>query len=159
MTLPAFAAVRRGAVAAERLRLLSIDLLLPVGRSAANLPHAAPAAERWDRQTDSRTDDGPFHRPFSAYYAVGVNNTAVAFPAMYGIEIDFKRRRRRRCFIASLPSRHHIICIVIVIIVVVVVSKRCRPTHEGQTSRAPRRVPALPHKLFSTICRNIRVAR
>ena len=55
MTLPAFAAVRRGAVAAERLRLLSIDLLLPVGRSAANPPHAAPAAERWDRQTVGRT--------------------------------------------------------------------------------------------------------
>jgi len=44
-TLPAFAA--------EYRRLLSI---LSAGRSAANQPHAAAAVDRWDRQTDGRTD-------------------------------------------------------------------------------------------------------
>jgi len=40
------------------------------GRSAANPPHAAAAAvDRWDRQTDRRTDARPFHRPCSAYKA------------------------------------------------------------------------------------------
>jgi len=51
-TLPAFTAVRRAPA-------LAIDqYLLPAGRSAANPPHAA-AVDRWDRQTDRRTDASP----------------------------------------------------------------------------------------------------
>ena len=51
-----------GAVAAERWRLLqarraAIDRhLLSARRSAANPPQAAAATDRWDRQTDGRTD-------------------------------------------------------------------------------------------------------
>jgi len=68
MTLPAFAAN------CGRLQETSIDswyaapapavidrYLLPAGRSAANQPHAAAAVDRWDRQTDGRTDTGPLH--------------------------------------------------------------------------------------------------
>jgi len=41
--------------------------LLPVGITAANPPpHAAAAVDRWDRQTEGRTD--------AAYYANSVNN-------------------------------------------------------------------------------------
>jgi len=53
MTLPTFAA--------ERQRLLSMDMFCPwgVGCSAANPLHAAAAVDRWDKQIDA----GPFHRP------------------------------------------------------------------------------------------------
>jgi len=51
--------------------------VLPSGRSAANPPHAATAVERWDRQTDGRTDARPLHRPCSAYYADSVNNYGI----------------------------------------------------------------------------------
>ena len=61
MTLPAFAA--------ERQRLLWIDIFCP-GGSAANPPHAAAAVDRWDRRTDAR----PFHRPCCACYARSVSS-------------------------------------------------------------------------------------
>jgi len=48
--------------------------LLSAGRSAANPQHAAAAVDRWNRQTDGRTDVLAFHTPCSAYYAGGVNN-------------------------------------------------------------------------------------
>ena len=35
----------------------------PAGPTAANPPHAAAAVDRWDRQTDGRTDARQFHRP------------------------------------------------------------------------------------------------
>jgi len=61
-----------GAVAAEHRRLLSIDIssLRPLG--AQQQTHRTPllrSIDRWDRQTDGRTDARPFHRPCSAYYA------------------------------------------------------------------------------------------
>jgi len=51
MTLPAFAAERRAA-APLPLDAAVGRYLLPAWRSAAKLPHAAPAVKRWDGQTD-----------------------------------------------------------------------------------------------------------
>jgi len=42
---------------------------LPARRSAANPPHAAAVVDRWNRQTDGRTDARPFHRPCSTHHA------------------------------------------------------------------------------------------
>jgi len=61
VTLLAFAAERRAVPRAAALLLwgpppaMSIDLL-PAGRPAANPPHAPAAVDRWDSQTDRRTD-------------------------------------------------------------------------------------------------------
>jgi len=60
LTLSAFTAERRRllwrrlAVAAQRQRLLhgaTDGYLLPTGRSAANMLHAAAAVDQWDRRT------------------------------------------------------------------------------------------------------------
>jgi len=57
MTLPAFAAVRRAAALLLLSPARTIDLyFLPAENSAANPSHGASAVERWDRQTDGRTD-------------------------------------------------------------------------------------------------------
>jgi len=49
--------------------------LLPAGRAAANPPAAVAAVDRWDGQTGrGQTDNRPFHRPYSAFYAGSVNN-------------------------------------------------------------------------------------
>jgi len=53
VTLPAFDAERRCLLHARRPQL-SIDPL-PAGRSAANLPAAVAAVDRWDRRTDGRS--------------------------------------------------------------------------------------------------------
>jgi len=62
--LPAFAAERLAAVTSLLLdaqRRAAIDrYFLPTRRSAANPPHAAAAVDRWDRQTDGRTDTRAF---------------------------------------------------------------------------------------------------
>ena len=72
-----------GAVAVERWRLLSIDLL-PAGRSAANPPAAVAAVDRWDRQTDGQTNAWLFHRSRSmhrlctcGHWAVSINTHSV----------------------------------------------------------------------------------
>ena len=46
---------------------------VPAGPTAANLPHAAAAVDRWDMQTDGRTDTVPFIDAV-AYYANSVDN-------------------------------------------------------------------------------------
>jgi len=66
VTLPAFAAERRRRVACSMTGALqdgthsapaAIDrCLLLAGRSAANPPVTVAAVDRWDRQTDGRTD-------------------------------------------------------------------------------------------------------
>jgi len=53
MTLPAFAAERR------RLQHGARSYLLPAGRWATNPPASVAAVDRWDRQTDGRTDGHP----------------------------------------------------------------------------------------------------
>jgi len=62
--LPAFAAERLAAVTSLLLdaqRRAAIDrYFLPTRRSAANSPHATAAVDRWDRQTDGRTDTRAF---------------------------------------------------------------------------------------------------
>jgi len=60
VTLLAFAAVRRAAAAplllgARRCRSIS----LACGHPAANPPQAAAVVDRWDKQTDRRTDGHP----------------------------------------------------------------------------------------------------
>jgi len=65
-----------GAPAARRRSALAaIDrCLLPTGRSAAEPPAAVAVIDRWDRQTDGRTDSRPLHRPWSACCAGSVNS-------------------------------------------------------------------------------------
>ena len=53
--------------------LLSVGAFYRSISPAANLSAAVAAVDRRDRQTDERTDDRPFHRPCSAYYAGSVN--------------------------------------------------------------------------------------
>jgi len=59
VTLFAFAAELRAAVRRGAGRPAA------AGPTAANPPHAAAAADRWDRQTDKQTDAVPLHRPCS----------------------------------------------------------------------------------------------
>jgi len=57
MTLPAIADERQRTQHGVRNAPAPIDQnLLPAGRSAANPPAAVAAVDRWDRQTDGRTD-------------------------------------------------------------------------------------------------------
>jgi len=66
VTLLTFTADRRAAAAPLLLGAghATIDrYLLPDGPTAANPPHAAAAADSWDRQTDKRMDTLPLHRP------------------------------------------------------------------------------------------------
>ena len=76
ITLAAFAAERRAAA----------PLLLSAGTYYRSIYPARckPAARRCCcqsmGQTDRRTDDGPFHRPCSAYYAGSVNNRVTRIP-------------------------------------------------------------------------------
>ena len=85
MTLPAFAAERRAAaplLLLERRRLLhgapaagapcSNRPISPTRTALSSKPAAAPV-DRWDRQTDGRTDALPFHRPCCAYYVGSVD--------------------------------------------------------------------------------------
>ena len=66
MTLPAFAAEHRRACS---MAPAVIDrYLLPAGRSAADPPAAVVAVDRWDRETDGRTDARALHKRCSAYY-------------------------------------------------------------------------------------------
>ena len=46
----------------------------PGAAAAANPPQRLAAVDRWDRQTDRRTDTVPLRRPCRAYYASSANN-------------------------------------------------------------------------------------
>jgi len=71
MTLPAFAAERRAVAPLHDCRR---SISPAGGRSAANPPHTATVVDRWDRQTDGRTDRcSTSHRPCSTYYAASVS--------------------------------------------------------------------------------------
>jgi len=64
VTLLAFAADRRAAAPLQlgAGRAANDRYLPPAGPTAANPPHAAAAVDRWNRQTDRRTDTVPLRR-------------------------------------------------------------------------------------------------
>ena len=104
-TLPVFVTNcgTRCAVAAERRRLLSIDISCPCGALfAANPPHAATAVDRRDRRTDARS----FHRLCCACYAGGVSDhRLVAFkpqPALTELYTARIRCKTPECLILSV---------------------------------------------------------
>jgi len=91
-TLPTFAAERR------RLQLgaqhVSIDICCRRRRSAANLPSAVAADDRWDRQTDGQTPDRYIHPAQNTTRAVSIN---------FGSE--FKKHKRTK--LKTLLSNQH----------------------------------------------------